>query len=216
MAEPTDYVRLIESCQRFGRDLGSAAFVVYDTCGPESPVRNCAGGNALFVGVLATFLGMDIGNTDGSRKLRDKARADVNLMQRCMKTTLKEFFSMLKGNTREEKMQVMLHGKKFLTDVMAGGKVGTDVFRDPALELLKKVWGSGTSLTDTGGWDVVQFPIVFHVQWVKDLTKTGKPRMLFHTTFDPWRMAVGLALVLCGHSPPVQVTLFFSCCCILL
>ena len=129
-------------------------------------------------------------------------------MQQSMKAILKEFFSVLRGNTREEKMQVMMHGKKFLVDV-GRGCVGTDVFRDAALEILRKGWGSGVSLTDTEGWDMVQFPIVFHLQWDKELTRSGKPRMFFHTTFEPWRMAVWLALALCGHSPPIQV--LFSC-----
>lgn len=204
-----DYAKLLSSCIEHGCDPGIIAFASYDTCGPESPVRNCMPGNALYMGVMAVFLGIEVGSTDKSRKLRDCIRTDLmtgDLMKRSMKVILKEFFSRLKGNTREEKMQVMMHGKKFLTDVVANGGVGTDVFRDAALDKLKKVWGGMTAqLTDTGGWDTVRFPIVFHLQWDKELTKAGKPRMMFHTAFDPWRMAVGLALALCGHSPPIQV-----------
>lgn len=232
------YEKLLQSCLDHDRDPGTMAFVAYDTCGPESPVRNCTPGEALFMGVIAMFLDIPI-NTKSSKMLRDTLRKDlmhnltstststsestqsestqsesttgvkddsIPLMQRSMKQIVKTFFSRLgpPDASREEKLTVMRRGKRFLTDVM-DNKVGTDVFRDPALDLLRRMWSSGTSLSDTGGWDNVRFPIVFHLQWDAELTKSGKPRMLFHTTFDPWRTAAGLAMALCSPVPPIQV-----------
>ena len=222
------YDKVLQSCLDYDRDPGIIAFVSYDTCGPESPVRNCTPGEALFMGVISMFLDIPI-NTQSSKILRDSLRKDLmhdptnhpppslvvdgdvsaagpHLMQRSMKQIIKVFFSRLgePDASREDKLMVMRRSKWFLTDIMQN-KVGTDVFRDPALDLLRRMWSSGTSLTDTGGWDNVRFPIVFHLQWDAELTKSGKPRMLFHTTFDPWRTAAGLAMALCSPMPPIQV-----------
>jgi hypothetical protein len=46
----------------------------------------------------------------------------------------------------------------------------------------------------------VQFPTMFHVQWTAQ-----NPKMRFHASFQPWKMAVALARVLCSPSPPCQV-----------
>lgn len=209
----THWERLLESCRKHDMDEGILAFGSYDTCGPESPVRNCTPGNALFAGVIMTFLGIPVANSvDDSVVLRDGVRKEMetgDMMRLFMKSTLKAFFAKLKGESREEKLKNMWTGKLFLMDLL-GGKMGTDVYRDPALEILKKAWNTGSSLTDTHGWDAVRFPIVFHLQWDKELTKSGKPRMLFHTTFEPWRMAVGLSMALCGPNPPVQVCLLLA------
>lgn len=186
------------------------------------------------MGVIAMFLDISI-STKSSKMLRDALRQDLMhdpcskvpdpdpcvlldpidpaevckslLMYRSMKQIVKLFFARLGTPTtsREEKLMSMRHGKHFLTDIM-DGKVGTDVFRDPALDILRRMWSSGTSLTETGGWDSVRFPIVFHLQWDPELTKSGKPRMMFHTTFDPWKTAAGLAMALCSPRPPIQVS----------
>lgn len=215
---PQNYFqKLLESCQTTGMDESTCAFASYDTCGPESPIRNCTPGNALFAGVIMTFLGIPVGSSvDESVRLRDEIRRELmcpevypgntgDLMRISIKMNLKLFFSRLKGSSREEKLKNMWIGKMFLMDIL-DGKVGTDVFRDPALELLKRQWTNcGCSLSETHGWDAVRFPIVFHLQWDNNLTKSGKPRMLFHTSYDPWRMATGIAMALCGPTPPVQV-----------
>ena len=106
-------------------------------------------------------------------------------------------------------MHTMKKHCKMMVD-WGGFRVGTDVYRDPALELLKRAWSNGSSLTDTHGWDAVRFPIVFHLQWDNNLTKSGKPRMLFHTSYDAWRMVTGIAMALCGPNPPVQVSFLFT------
>lgn len=233
---------LLNSCLQHGRDPGAVAFVAYDTCGPTSPIRNCAPGKALILGVVQTFLGLPVSeDTALAQRIRDGLRNDLlspvvgsafwakvggvreglpcmkrGLMCRSMKAMVKEFFGRLPGPPRDPsrpgadrdaKIQRMRRGKGFLTDVMAqgGSSVGTDVFRDAALESLRKNWGSGGALTQAGGWDMVRFPIVFHLQWDTELTRTGKVRMLFHTVFDPWRAAVGLAMALCSPHPPIQV-----------
>lgn len=224
---PDPFRSVMDSCDRFHRDHGCVAFIAYDTCGSESPIRNCAPGVSLFTGVISTFLGIPVlDSREVSISLRGGVRdalmspvtspppkegvivGDISgrgqMMRSFMKAELKSFFSRIPGDTREKKLDSMWRGKVFLMDVMPDGGVGTDVFRDPALEVLRRSLGSGT-LTETGGWDAVRFPIVFHLQWDKDTTKSGKPRMLFHTTFEPWRMAVGLAMALCGPRPPIQV-----------
>ena len=73
------YDLVMESCREHGRDPGSAAFIAYDTCGPRSPVRNCAAGDALFAGVLRTFLRLDVSSVRVSQELRDALRADFLL-----------------------------------------------------------------------------------------------------------------------------------------
>jgi hypothetical protein len=191
--------------------------VAYDTCGNSSPIRNCVAGEALFVGVILTHLGIPVvDSVDASKELRDGLRsvlmvepgagyATDGLMFRSMKATLKEFFASLKGDTREKKLANMWTGKSFMLDVAPGG-VGTHIYRDPALEILRKSWGSGgLPLTETEGWDAVRFPVIFHLQWTNELSPSGKVKMLFHTTFDPWRTAVALAMMLCGPNPPIQV-----------
>lgn len=210
--------QLIASCHSFGKDEGTAAFVCYDTCGLASPVRNCTPGDALFSGVIAIFLGIP-DDTQTMQAMRDAMRQDVTsdladpgkqapgtLMHRSMKRMLEECLGRLRGGASgADKLRVMHRGKDFLVDVL-DARVGTDVYRDPALDILRRVWGAGASLTSTGGWDTVRFPIVFHLQWDPEVSaKTGRPKMLFHTTFDPWRTAVGLAMALCGPRPPIQV-----------
>lgn len=220
----SNYQKLMDSCLAFNKDPGIVAYISYDTCGKESPIRNCTPGEALYMGVMVSFLDIPI-TTESSQEMRNTLRQDLmydvsnnsmtmedekkiqsSLMYRSMKTILKDFFHRLSSPdaSREQKILVLKRGRQFLTDVMEG-KVGTDPFRDKALDILKRVWGSGTSLTDTKGWDTVRFPIVFHLQWDTQLTPKGRPRMLFHTTFDPWKTAVGLAMSLCSPNPPIQV-----------
>jgi len=129
---PRPHELLLESCAKFGKDEGIAAFASYDTCGGSSPVRNCTGGHALFVGVILTHLGIPVvDSVEASKELRDGLRrvlmvepgpgyATDGLMFRSMKATLKEFFAKLKGDTREKKLANMWRGKSFLMDLMPG------------------------------------------------------------------------------------------------
>jgi hypothetical protein len=201
-----DYKQLVlDSCIEHNKDEALVAYIAYDTCGPESPIRNCDAGYALFTAVLKNMLNMNavLDDINQSREFRDSIRSSLpHIMHTSMKRHIKDFFSALKGDSRETKLHTLCRGKQFLRDVMPNALVGTDVFRDPALEALKKKISIGSS----PGWDSVRFPIVFHLQWDQDdKTKSGKPRMLFHVTFDPWRTAVGLAMSLCGPSPPIQI-----------
>ena len=113
-------------------DESVCAFASYDTCGQESPIRNCTPGNALFAGVIMTFLGIPVGSSvDESIVLRDGIRKELmamevfdgcsgDLMKVSMKANLKTFFSKLKGESREEKLKNMWTGKMFLMDIMDG------------------------------------------------------------------------------------------------
>lgn len=102
---------------------------------------------------------------------------------------------------------VQRHGKgkreqEFMLDVLPNG-VGTNIRRDPALELVRNKWDAAS----IGEWGRVRFPIVFHVQWDdKKNNFTKKERMFFHVTFHPWATCVFLAQALaCSPKPPIQV-----------
>lgn len=192
------YTALLASCEESGTDPCVVAFVALDTCGSRSPIRGCTPGAHLFHEIIMDSLKIDVvNNPETAKGLRDAVRRDLwgfgggQMMERSMQKTL----SLLK-----DPRHVMLQRDRYFLHAVCGQDcVGTDVYRDKALNALR------VSYTKTGGWQEVQFPIVFHLQWNPELTPTGKPKMLFHVTFEPWKMAVGLALVLCGPCPPIQV-----------
>ena len=127
--------RLLESCRLANMDEAVCAFVSYDTCGSESPIRNCAPGSALFNGVISTFLNIPVGSSiEDSMALREGIRNDLNtpplllltspphLMKTFMKATLRLFWEKLNGTTREAKLQNMWRGKVFLMDLMPNSR----------------------------------------------------------------------------------------------
>ena len=134
-------------------------------------------------------------------------------------------------------MSKMQRGKAFMTDTLGyatssiGGfdipLVGSHALRDPALSMIKTpslppsaAAGGGressgsqaSSAASTEGWNDVCFPIIFHIQWDAAMSPvTGKPRLLFHTTFHPWATAVALGMALCSPNPPIQVSRTCAC-----
>lgn len=205
------YATLLASCKENGVDPGVVAFVSLDTCGSKSPVRNCMAGAHLFQEVIVDALKINVTESrDLAMQLRDGVRRDLclstspsqdsgdqkTMMQREMQGMLQQA-----GSSAVSGSYLPMRGRYFLQDVVGAKCVGTDVYRDKALNALK------LSYDKAGAWQGVQFPIVFHLQWDAEPTPTGRPRMLFHVTFEPWKTAVGLALVLCNPrvSPPIQV-----------
>lgn len=192
------YATLLASCEESGTDPAIVAFVALDTCGSKSPIRGCTPGAHLFNEVMADALKIEAVDSAGlAKELRDEVRRDLWNGGQMMQRSMQKVLAHLKPNASA----TWQRGRDFLHDVVGESCVGTDVYRDKALTALRM------SYTKAGcvPWQEVQFPIVFHLQWTPELTPTGKPKMLFHVTFEPWKTAMGLALALCGPCPPIQV-----------
>jgi hypothetical protein len=231
--DPAELV--LASARTHGVDGGVVAFLAYDLCGASSPIRKCVPGNALYNGVLASHLGVDAAGDRGvAARLREGIRRGLlspvtgsafwaqvrgdgeedpelpdmenSFMVQNMKALRKELFGRIRtpNNTREERICAMKRGADFMKDVL--DHVGTDYRRDPALETLRASWTAGCAdVTKHDGWRSVCFPIVFHLQWDPQMDPTKRPRMLFHTSFDPWRTAMALGMALCSPKPPIQI-----------
>lgn len=212
----TAFQTILDSCLQEKMDVGTLAFMAYDTCGKNSPVRNCTAGKALYYSVIQSFLGIPIAeNVKLAQNIRDRLRGKLlrnnaatqetgfvgsGLMEESIRSCLETFTSKQQD---QKGGSVVKRGKEFMKDVMPG-RVGTNFRRDPALEELKSLFYN-RDLASSMGWSQVQFPIVFHIQWDVHNDPKSKPKMLFHVTFDPWATACGLALSILGTPPPVQI-----------
>lgn len=203
--------QIITSCKCANVDVGTVAFMAYDTCGEGSPIRNCVPGSALYHGVVQSFLHIPITeNIRLAQIVRDCLRKQLFLTCReegkttIMHTSIHDCFESFNRKIMDNNQKkTMKRGKDFMTDIMLD-RVGTNFRRDPALEQVKSLFYN-RNLSESNGWSKVLFPIVYHLQWDVNNNPTSRPKMLFHVTFDPWATAVALAMAMCSPTPPIQV-----------
>lgn len=188
--------RVFINCRASGVDEGILAFAALDREGASQrgtsaggEIWRSLGGQVLLRHVLPLH---DVTNTPENISRLCKALrmpAGGLCMRTCMQRTLDSLPSARPPKRAEEFMQEIVG-----THAVASGFRMHETMSKLRTQICASAQQKQRSLRD------VQFPTMFHVQWTAQ-----NPKMRFHASFQPWKMAVALARVLCSPFPPCQV-----------